>query len=110
MIEMTKKYRYRNGEPARIICVDRPHEIFKVISMSEKGILEFHTINGTADYDHNTDFDLIECKEKKVLWLNVYPDLEDVYAHESIESADGDPKKDRIARIKVTYEEGQLDE
>jgi len=111
MIEINKKYRYRNGEPARIICVDRPHEKFKVISMSDSGRLEFHDEDGLCDFSNfNHLYDLIEVKNKKVLWLNVYHDLEDVYAHERMISADYDPKENRISRIKVEYEEGQFDE
>lgn len=35
-IEMGKKYRYRNGKPARIICVDIPGNNYPVVSVSEK--------------------------------------------------------------------------
>lgn len=111
MIDINKRYRYRNGEEARILCVDGKG-IKPVVSIDRFGIVKKHTNNGVinTEYNYTCDYDLIEVKEKKVLWLNVYPDLEDVYAHESMESADGDPKKDRVARIKVCYEEGQFDD
>ena len=112
MIDINKKYRYRNGEEARILCVDLiGRGLHCVVSCDNVGNLFTQTINGNYMLGRGEhDYDLIEVKEKKVLWLNVYPDLEDVYAHESMESADGDPKKDRVARIKVCYEEGQFDD
>lgn len=46
MIEMNKEYLYRNGEKARILCVDRPSEIFPVVSMNENGAIMTHTADG----------------------------------------------------------------
>jgi hypothetical protein len=44
MIDINKIYRYRNGEEARILCVDRPHEICPVVSMRSNGHIHSHTI------------------------------------------------------------------
>ena len=106
IIDINKTYRYRNGEPARIICVDRPHVTHKVISMSEKGFLEFHLIDGTRGDDEFPDYDLIECKEKKTLWVAVYQEYQGIY----IEHDKPELSNDLVARIKVEYEKGRFDE
>ncbi len=45
-ITMNKKYTYRNGEVARILCVDRPNTDIPIISMTAKGRLTFHKADG----------------------------------------------------------------
>ena len=53
--------------------------------------------------------DLVEVKEKHVLWLNIYcQHKDDTWI--SKEEADKYSADERFARIKVTYEEGQFDE
>lgn len=37
MIDMNKTYRYRNGQPARVLCVNRP-DAQPVVSMAKNGI------------------------------------------------------------------------
>ena len=74
-IDMAKKYTYRNGEPARILCVDAP-SLQSVISMTEGGNSLHHTAMGEylpSKAEH--PLDLIEVKQKKsqTFWLNVYP-------------------------------------
>lgn len=60
-IELSKNYSYRNGEPARILCVDAPcitepfH--YPVISLRSNGTTVHHQDNGLTP---ETDFDLIE--------------------------------------------------
>lgn len=63
MISMDKKYRYRNGEPARILCTDRTSNcatVFPVIALNLAGNMTVHSIEGKAGHSTNSDWDLIE--------------------------------------------------
>ena len=64
MIQMDKKYRYRNGGPATILTVNRPTSMSMcVVSMDEKGHLHTHTKAGhfyPGNYTNNDQRDLIE--------------------------------------------------
>jgi len=111
MIDINKKYRYAGdgyGTP-RILCIDRKTEDgnFPVVSMDIYGGFYCHQENGVCRYDRK--FDLIEAKEKKELWLNVYK--YGTCSHPTKEDADTiEGKSFRLARIKVEYEEGRFDE
>jgi len=60
MITMDKQYRYRNGEPARVLCVDRPND-WSVVSMSDTGVLHLHQNDGYSRRMKTAHFcDLIE--------------------------------------------------
>jgi len=112
MIDINKKYRYRNGEEARILCVDRPikMDMCLVLSMDPNGSVWYHDENGRLCSDKiDSLLDLIEVKEKHVLWLNIYcQHKDDTWI--SKEEADKYSADERFARIKVTYEEGRFDE
>lgn len=62
MIDINKKYKYRDGSPARILCVDRPGDAGKpVISMDEIGAVWAHTDDGYFSSTKREDRkDLIE--------------------------------------------------
>ena len=64
MIQMDKKYRYRNGGRATILTVNRPTSMsMYVVSMDEKGHLHTHTKAGhfyPGNYTNNDQRDLIE--------------------------------------------------
>ena len=61
-ISMDKKYRYRNGSAARILCTDRPTDgYFNVISIKENGDIFYHTSEGNfCSSKSKSDNDLIE--------------------------------------------------
>ena len=117
MIDINKKYRYRNGEEARILCVDRPVNICKVISMGESGAIVYHDSDGHSGHGMN-EYDLIEVKEKKEQWLNIYRYDGEYYGYsqDTLQGALSDHEKvmsnegTLLARVKVTYDEGQFDE
>ena len=114
MIDINKKYRYRNGKEARILCVDRPikMDMCLVLSMDPNGSVWYHDENGRVCSDKiDSLLDLIEVKDKKVLWLNVYNSPFEGFIYREKERADDESyDEERIARIKVEYEEGQFDE
>jgi hypothetical protein len=58
MIDINKTYRYRNGEDARILCVDRPNSNYPVLALRESGIITIHDIHGAHAINH--ELDLIE--------------------------------------------------
>lgn len=47
-ISMDKKYTYKNGEPARILCTDGYSQPYSVISMTKKGGIHSHDLNGVS--------------------------------------------------------------
>jgi len=57
-IKLDGKYKYRNGEPARVLCVDRNDE-HSVVAMGEDGTITNHLFDGI--YIKNTihEYDLI---------------------------------------------------
>jgi len=59
---MGKKYKYRNGEPARVLCTDRPSDgSLHVISIEEDGDIICHTLEGYFYSDKTaSNYDLIE--------------------------------------------------
>lgn len=61
-ITMDGQYTYRNGEPARVLCVDRPGDI-PVLSMSASGVVFCHDARGKKSpqfgYERG-DYDLIK--------------------------------------------------
>lgn len=71
-IEMSKTYRYANGEPARILCTDAPGD-HPVVSLSQAGKLFRHTPEGYFyDEDCSTSYDLIEVAEPIVGYINIW--------------------------------------
>lgn len=65
-IRMDRKYRYRNGEPARVLCVDASGE-YPVISLTTLGAITRHKSNG---------FFLPKCKESRHDLIEVAPVIE----------------------------------
>lgn len=61
MIDMNKNYRYRNGEYARILCVDSNLHAYPVISIGNDGFIVMHCADGKYSTDGCTrPLDLIE--------------------------------------------------
>lgn len=109
-ISMERKYTYRNGEPARILCVDAPVK-YPVRSMDENGHIWTHACNGVSL--DGAILDLIEVKEKKTLefWVNVYEDggSERAYDEETaVRYIRMDSRKAVACKhVVITYEEGE---
>lgn len=117
MISMNKKYQTRDGQPVEIVTTsarDSPKwpvmgyigDQVNFTFWSPKGI---HDVNG-----RRSSLDLVEVEVevevtlKRVLWLNVYPG--GIFVHDSREYADKCSTENRIACLKVEFEEGQFDE
>ncbi len=69
-IDINKKYRYRSGEPVRVICIDAC-ELYPVIAIDEAGDPTTHTADGRCFEDEESDNDLIEVREQREFRLSV---------------------------------------
>lgn len=76
MIDMSKKYRYRNGEPARVLCVDAESggELAErpVLSIGPNVALTRHYQNGKTHEASDEPGDLIEVLPETVEWCGVF--------------------------------------
>lgn len=69
-IDLNKKYRYRDGKPARVLCVDAPGD-YSVISMLPDGDILRHGESGAYYSEGNSSRDLIEVREPLECWVRV---------------------------------------
>jgi hypothetical protein len=70
-IDINKKYRYRSGEPARILCVDAPGDQ-PVISLNGSGDTLKHKATGQFFHsNHESSLDLIEVREPREGFVSV---------------------------------------
>lgn len=113
MIDIKKKYKTRSGLDVRLVS-DQGHPDWPIVgyvdNCREPVCWDSEGLYiGTSEPD---DFDLVEVKEKKVMYVNVYSDDNCCYMHESKEKADleKDYQRIRVSCIRVEYEEGQFDE
>lgn len=110
LITMDKKYRYRSGLPARILCIDG-HIRQPVVSMTGTGGVHTHCEDGRyLVYTGGHEYDLIEVKPrfKRKLWINIYENFINIM-HETKEKADAFAFHNRIACVKIDIdvEEGE---
>jgi hypothetical protein len=110
-IERDKVYVDGYGNRFRVVCADNTAILhLPVIGVCEESgdILTF-TAEGHRWLDGVSGFDLVhEVKEKHVRYINIYPNNE--ISHNSRQTADDCAIHDRLARIRVEYEEGQFDD
>ena len=70
-IDISKKYRYRNGVEARVLCVDAPTED-PVISMTPSGEIVTHRIDGKFYEINDDECDLVEVREPREWVIRSY--------------------------------------
>jgi hypothetical protein len=113
MIDITKKYRTRDGREVRIYATDGRgiypvHGAVKV----EGGWLPYTWkatgVEGVNNVNDVNDLIEVRPRHKRTVWLNVYKDCPSVVGWNSKEAADG-PAHTRTACIKVEldFEEGE---
>jgi len=106
-------YKMRNGDKVYVVGQVPSEAKFEdgEVFLGKHGDDAFAWLSNGLYHSHNipSEYDLIrKLPEKKTLWVNVY---EDTFAtHKTKRWADDKAAYDRIARIKVEYEEGQFDE
>ncbi len=113
MIDIKKKWGTRSGLDVCLVS-DKGHPDWPIVGFIGNGQQpyswkqdgSYHEIRGESH-----DFDLVEVKEKKVMYVNVYEDGS-ICGYESQNGAwkDRQQKNGRISCIRVEYEEGQFDE
>jgi hypothetical protein len=107
MIDMAKKYQTRDGREVRVLCVDSPDRLYKVVAIVRDGN-DWEPTDFTADGHEFRgaigETDLIEVKPEYTRWIVV----DEVFGHkteaEAIKSArtcDGD-----VAVVKITFRPG----
>lgn len=116
-IEAGKKYRTRGGDEVEILRTDLKGAmpVVGVVTFASDGRQAGETwysngesylsVNGTGNLDL-----ISEIKPKRVVWLNVYPDDNGGFYYDSRAEADDLASPDRIACLRVEFEEGQFDE
>ena len=98
-IDINKTYRYRNGEPARILCQDAPGREDSVISLTAGGWIHRHYKCGSYLEGERNSLDLIEVREPRDFWINIYPGR-GTALHETLESAE-DGKAGGFANVET---------
>ena len=115
MISMDKKYRTRDGREVKLLMVDAGG-FEPVLGAYRVGDLGWMPIGWKADGfyycpDDPSDYDLIEAKPRHVWWMNIYRCSDDVFVFEpgasTQEEAHEQASSDRIACIRVEFEEGE---
>ena len=104
----TKPVRTRDGRPARIVCTDRAGAKSLVSMVMEPDGYELiftHYADGAAECGGESDYDLINIPERHVRWVNVYQGQVTLYC--SKEGADYAARDDRIACVRIEFEEGE---
>lgn len=109
MIDMNKKYKTRCGLEVRLLCTDAQSSAPVTGLVKIKGEDSFMqwSINGSAQSNKVTDLlDLVEVKQKKEGWINIYYDsLHPSYIHKSKLLADNHASPNRVACIRIEWEE-----
>ena len=72
-IDINKKYRYRNGVPARALCIDAP-TADPVISMTPSGEIVTHRCDGRFYEINEDECDLVEVREPREWTLSIHSD------------------------------------
>lgn len=110
-ITMDKKYRYRDGEAARILCLDGTRPAYPVVSTNGFGTTCAHTKEGNfTDDGRKHKYDLVEVKPriKKTGWMNVYeygPGV--MYQTKEMAKGYADPGRIACVKVDIDVEEGE---
>lgn len=108
MIDINKKYRTRDGRPVELLTTNArgAWPVIGYIEGDEQ--LRRWSLGGYPKRPHATHIalDIVEVKPKRVMWFNVYHGGE-VHAHGSREDADGWSGDNRVACLKIEFEEGE---
>lgn len=105
----TKPVMLRSGWAARIICTDFKGISASIIALIDEGNFESvhsYTEKGWYFPNETSPRDLINIPTKKEGWINIYPDMKcSVTIHASKNDADGCAGSDRIACVRIEWEE-----
>ena len=103
MIDISKKYKTRDGRDVRIYAVDGGGDcpVQGAVYAAGEWLIMLWRTNGWRWSDAESNHDLIEVKprHKREVWLNIFPDTMTMYSQK--EKADNYADSRRIACIKV---------
>ena len=103
-IDRTKTYRTKSGQDVVIyrVCAEGVYPVHGAIgSASYSWTTEGHIVYG----DRTDGRDLVEVKEKRSEWINIYP--RSAGGYNTREMANALASENRIACIRVTYTDGE---
>lgn len=111
MISMDKKYVTRLHKlPVRIVAINRKsvdnYPVVGLIDNGQREILASFSRDGKYQTWADHEWDLIEVKPEKTLWLNVFDDGSASF-HSSREVADYTISPRRFACVQLTVKQGQ---
>ena len=112
-IDWIKPVQTRDGRKVRVLCIDKAGERSVVgLVVHETAGETIYAWYASGNYMSNThNLDLINVPEKRVAWVNMYPDKNALGVPcKSRDEADKDAAHDREACVRVEYEVGQFDE
>ena len=108
----TKPVQTRDGRKARIVS-DRlsggAHKFIAIIT-HENGCENGYTYDEGGYYyclSNPCGLDLVNVPEKREMWVNVYEGCDILVRHDSRDSADSNATGNRIACVRVEYEDGE---
>ena len=109
----TKPVQTRDGRKARIIATDAVDPIYPIVALvtQKAGEERPERYTSTGRYYSDGDIlrptDLVNVPEKHVRWVNVYPDRNCRTVYGARYGADAGASDDRIACIRIEFEEGE---
>lgn len=111
MIDIKKKYKTRSGLDVRFVSDQGPQDWPIIGFIGDDSKPYTWKQDGAFQPRGQHKYDLIEVKEKKVIYVNVYEDSS-ICGYKSEPDAwnDRNQKNGRIACVRVEYEEDQFDE
>lgn len=120
-IDITKTYT-SDGSPVRILCVDGPDTEHPVLGIVDgiSGVQAWSPTGLTPNFfsvHTNSIHDLVEVKEKQVRYVNIYINKgatdkyrtpgENAYFYNNRHEADINANHNRVACIRIEFEEGE---
>lgn len=106
----TKPVQTRDGRRARIICTDRD-SIYSIVALvrepnGEESVSSYTKYGRSIPhYGGTSSKDLINIPVRRAAWVNFFPRDAEVYG--SREEADEDATAERIACVRVEFEDGE---
>ena len=112
----TKPVQTRDGRKARILCTDKASEthpiIAEVFREGDDSSVHIYMDSGMYVDGATHELDLINIPEKHVRYINFYDDdiTGTTMKYKSRADADANAIPDRLACVRVEYEDGQFDD
>ena len=97
----------RDGKKVIIYCVDAPGEYQIHGRIEDDNYPRTWRLDGRDTSLESTGYDLVNIQQKVEKWANVYTHFRTGYLYPTKSEADRSAEPDRIACIKVSFEEGE---